>query len=70
VTFVSLLALGAVTNSANWFVWAALLFFLIGFQHSPPLDDLTPLSPTRRLVGVACLILLVLLIPPVPIEIG
>jgi membrane-associated protease RseP (regulator of RpoE activity) len=70
VTFVSLLALGAVTNSANWFVWAALLFFLIGFHHSPPLDDLTPLSPARRLVGVACLILLVLLIPPVPIEIG
>jgi membrane-associated protease RseP (regulator of RpoE activity) len=70
VTFVSLLALGAVTNSANWFVWAALLFFLIGFHHSPPLDDLTPLSPARRLVGVACLILLVLLIPPVPIEFG
>jgi membrane-associated protease RseP (regulator of RpoE activity) len=70
VTFVSLLALGAVTNSANWFVWAVLLFFLIGFHHSPPLDDLTPLSPARRLVGVACLILLVLLIPPVPIEIS
>jgi membrane-associated protease RseP (regulator of RpoE activity) len=70
VTFVSLLALGAITNSANWFVWAALLFFLIGFHHSPPLDDLTPLSPARRLIGVACLILLVLLIPPVPIEIG
>ena len=70
VTFVSLLALGAVTNSVNWFVWASLLFFLIGFHHSPPLDDVTPLSPARRLVGVACLILLVLLIPPVPIEIG
>ena len=70
VTFVSLLALGAITNSVNWFVWAALLFFLIGFHHSPPLDDVTPLSPARRLVGVACLILLVLLIPPVPIEIG
>ena len=70
VTFVSLLALGAISNSANWFVWAALLFFLIGFHHSPPLDDVTPLSPARRLLGVACLILLVLLIPPVPIQIG
>jgi membrane-associated protease RseP (regulator of RpoE activity) len=69
-TFVLLLALGGITGSANWFMWAALLFFLVGFHHSPPLDDLTPLSPLRRVVGVACLILLVLLIPPVPIDIS
>ncbi len=70
LTFVALLAMAAITWSANWVVWAALIFFLVGFHHSPPLDDVTPLSPGRRLVGIACLILLVLLIPPVPIEIG
>ncbi|MBI4588766.1 MAG: site-2 protease family protein [Candidatus Rokubacteria bacterium] len=68
-TFVALLALGAITQSMNWIVWAALLFFLIGFHHGPPLDDLTPLSPGRRILGLACLVLLVLLIPPVPIEV-
>jgi membrane-associated protease RseP (regulator of RpoE activity) len=68
-TFVGLLALGAITQSVNWIMWAALLFFLIGFHHSPPLNDLTPLSPGRRLLGLACLVLLVLLIPPVPIEV-
>ena len=68
--FVGLLALGVVTGSANWFVWAALLFFMVGFRHGPPLDDLTPLSPRRRAVGWLCLALLVLLIPPVPIEVG
>jgi membrane-associated protease RseP (regulator of RpoE activity) len=68
ITFVALLALGAVTGSVNWFVWAALLFFLVGFHHTPPLDDVTPLSPGRRLVGWICLALLVLLIPPVPIS--
>jgi len=68
-TFLALLALGAVTGSANWFVWAFLLFFVMGFQHQPPLDDLSPLSPGRYAVGVACLILLVLLIPPVPVAI-
>jgi hypothetical protein len=68
-TFLALLALGAVTESLNWVVWAALLFFLIGFHHSPPLDDLTPLSPGRRLLGLVCLFLLVALIPPVPIQI-
>jgi membrane-associated protease RseP (regulator of RpoE activity) len=66
-TWVVLLAMGALTGSVNWFVWAALLFFLVGFDHSPPLDDLTPLTPGRRLLGVVCLILSVLLIPPIPI---
>lgn len=68
-TFAALLALGAVTQSLNWVVWAALLFFMIGFHHSPPLDDLTPLSPARRVLGIACLGLLILLIPPVPIQV-
>ena len=62
--------MAAITWSPNWLVWAALIFFLVGFHHAPPIDDITPLSPGRRLVGIVCLILLVLLIPPVPIEIG
>jgi membrane-associated protease RseP (regulator of RpoE activity) len=69
-TFLALLALGAVTGAANWVIWAALLFFLVGFHHSPPLDDVTPLTPSRWIVGVICLLLLILLIPPVPIQIS
>ena len=68
-TFAALLALGAVTRSLNWVVWAILLFFLIGFHHSPPLDDLTPISPGRRLLGIVSLGLLILLLPPVPIQV-
>ena len=68
--FGALLLLGVVTHSANWFIWGALIFFLVGFHHSPPLDDVTPLSRGRRLVGIVCLVLLVLLLPPVPIQIG
>jgi membrane-associated protease RseP (regulator of RpoE activity) len=70
VAFGALLVLGVVTRSLNWFVWAGLLFFLVGFHHSPPVDDVTPLTRGRRLLGLLCLILLVLLIPPVPIAIG
>src|SRR5919108_1383353 len=47
-TWAALLRLGALTGSANWFVWAALLSFVVGFDHSPPLEDLTPLTPARR----------------------
>jgi membrane-associated protease RseP (regulator of RpoE activity) len=68
-TFLGLLALGAVTGSSNWFVWAFLLFFVMGFQHQPPLDDVSPLSPGRYAVGLLCLLLLILLLPPVPVAI-
>jgi membrane-associated protease RseP (regulator of RpoE activity) len=69
-TFVALLALGALTWSMNWVVWGFFVLFFVGFHHGPPLDDVTPISPGRRAVGLACLVLLVLLVPPVPIEIG
>jgi membrane-associated protease RseP (regulator of RpoE activity) len=65
--WVVMLAMGALTGAINWFIWAALLFFLVGFDHSPTLDDLTPLTLGRQVLGVACLILLVLLIPPIPL---
>ena len=66
-TFFGLLALGAFAESLNWIVFAGLVFLLIGFHHAPPLDDVTPLSRERYAVGVLCLVLLILLIPPVPI---
>lgn len=66
-TFAALIALGAVTQSVNWFVWAGFLFLLVGLHHSPPLDDITPLTPRRYALGVLCLVLLVLLVPPIPI---
>jgi membrane-associated protease RseP (regulator of RpoE activity) len=69
-TFFALLTLGVVAGSVNWVVFAALVFLLIGFHHAPPLDDLTPLTHGRYAVGVFCLVLLVLLIPPVPIQVS
>jgi membrane-associated protease RseP (regulator of RpoE activity) len=68
-TFCALLTLGIAAQSPNWVVFAGLVFLLVGFHHAPPLDDVSPLSPGRYAVGVCCLILLVLLVPPVPIQI-
>ncbi|MEX2224256.1 MAG: site-2 protease family protein [Candidatus Rokuibacteriota bacterium] len=68
ITFVGLLALGAVFRSANWVVFGALVLLLMGFHHAPPLDDLTPLSRRRYALGLFCLLLLIALIPPVPIR--
>jgi len=66
----ALLLLGLVSGSPNWLVFAAFVLLLIGTHHAPPLDDLTPLTPGRRALGVVCLVLLVLLIPPVPIQVS
>ena len=59
--------IGAGYSAQVWFTWALLLMFLVGFDHSPPLDDVTPLTRGRRLLGVFCLVLLILLLPPIPI---
>jgi Zn-dependent protease len=70
LTVAGLVLLGLVTWAPNWFVWAVLVFFFVGFRHGAPLDDVTALTPRRRLLGYLCLVLLVLLIPPVPVELG
>jgi membrane-associated protease RseP (regulator of RpoE activity) len=67
-TFVGLVVLSALFQSPNWVVFGALIFFLMGFRHAPPLDDLTPLSRGRYALGIFCLLLLIALIPPVPIR--
>ena len=67
-TVVALVAMGLVSGAPNWFVFAALVMVLIGVDHAPPMDDITPLSRGRTAVGLACLVLLVLLVPPVPMS--
>src|SRR5438132_1490168 len=63
LTVAGLILMGVLTWSPNWFVWAALLFLLIGFHHGAILDDVTPLSPGRRAGGFACFVLMVLAVP-------
>lgn len=53
----------------GWFVWGVLLL-AIGLQHTPTMDDITPLDPRRRLLGYFALLLLLLLLPPIPLSVG
>lgn len=53
----------------GWLFWALLLLLLGGFQHGPPLDDITQLDPRRRRLGYLTLGLFILLLPPIPIGI-
>ena len=46
-------------------IWAIIVFFIAG-GGAPPLNDLTPLSPSRRRLGYAAFAILALIITPLP----
>ena len=48
-----------------WLLWAFLIQ-IFGIMHPPPLDDITPLDPKRRALGLFTMILFVMLIVPIP----
>jgi Zn-dependent protease len=55
----------SVIPGVNWLVLAALIRFALGYSHGPILDPIEPLTRGRRLVGIGCFVLLVLMLPPV-----
>ncbi|MBX2992466.1 MAG: site-2 protease family protein [Bacteroidetes bacterium] len=54
----------------GWFIWAMILIFMIrrGKMHRPPIEDDTPLDPTRRSLGWLCAVIFVGCISLVPIS--
>jgi membrane-associated protease RseP (regulator of RpoE activity) len=48
-----------------WLLWA-FLAQIFGLRHPPPLDDITPLDPRRRLIGLATIVIFVLIFTPIP----
>ena len=62
---VALAALGLLAWP-GWFLWAGLVF-LFGKQHPGPLDSITQLDGTRKIVGVLVLAVFVLTFTPVPL---
>ncbi|MGH7320173.1 MAG: site-2 protease family protein [Candidatus Rokuibacteriota bacterium] len=65
----ALLAIGLGFGSVTWLVWPVLIVVMMGFHHSPPMDDITPLGARRQALGIFTLLLLLVLLPPVPLSI-
>lgn len=59
---------GPVPGWSGWLIWALLLSFF-GLRHPPALDDVTPLTGPRRILGVLAILLVIILITPVPFSI-
>ena len=62
----ALVVLFLVSQWPGWLVWVTLALAL-GLRHPPPLDDLTSLDSSRRLLALVALGLLVVLIAPLPL---
>lgn len=50
----------------GWLLFALLILLLIGTQHQPPLNEITPLDTRRKLLGVLILIIFIISFAPVP----
>jgi membrane-associated protease RseP (regulator of RpoE activity) len=50
----------------GWWLWAALVFFLVGRTYAEPLDQITPLDTRRKVLAVFALVIFVIVFTPVP----
>ncbi len=67
--FVAALLVMGVTLWQGWFTWAILIFFLLGVDHPPPLNDITPLDSRRKLLALLTVIVFILVFVPIPLTI-
>lgn len=51
----------------GWLLWALLVYFL-GRGYAEPLDEVTPLNPARRALGLLGLVVFILVFVPVPLR--
>jgi membrane-associated protease RseP (regulator of RpoE activity) len=58
--------IAGVRGFEGWLILAAIVLFT-GLAHPPPLDDVTPLTTADKILGIACLVVLVLTFMPQPI---
>jgi membrane-associated protease RseP (regulator of RpoE activity) len=63
---IALAVLGFFWN--GWWLWAALIFFF-GRRYAEPLDQITPVDRTRKILGIVALIVFLLIFPPIPLVI-
>ncbi len=66
--FVGVLLVMGITLWQGWFTWA-ILIFLLGIGHPPPLNDVTPLDGRRKLVALLTIAIFILVFVPVPLTI-
>ena len=54
--------------SANWLVWAALVYFLTRMKHPPILDGHLPVTQYEKVIGIIALVIFILTFIPIPFK--
>ena len=62
----ALMVAAGVLYSRHWLMWAFVVWAFAGPGHAPARDDVTPLTPARRLLAGAALVLFAAIILPWP----
>jgi membrane-associated protease RseP (regulator of RpoE activity) len=66
VVSLALLFLLAIFVAPNLLFWALIVFFIAGTRDAPAANDLSPVSPGRKLIGYLTFLLLLLIVIPLP----
>lgn len=65
---VAFLVIVGVWKYVGWLIFAFFILFLVGLKHPPPLNDITKLTPKRKVIGVFAIIMLLICFNPIPLE--
>jgi hypothetical protein len=63
--FILIALLGLGIFWSGWWLWAAIIFFL-SRAHAEPLDQITELDASRKMLAVLVLVIFILVLTPVP----
>ncbi len=66
-TIAGMLFVSFATGYWGWIFFLLLIVFFISLSHPPPLNDVTPLPPSRFMVGAVAFIMLAICFVPVPL---
>ena len=50
----------------GWLLFLFIILFLIGTQHQPPLNELSPLDNKRKILGIIALVIFIICFAPIP----
>lgn len=53
---------------SGWLFFSFLILFLLGTQHAPPLNEVTPLDTKRKILGIIALLIFIISFTPIPIQ--
>jgi len=53
----------------GWLFFAIIILFMIGTQHQPPLNEITPLNTKTIMIGVLAIVIFILCFAPLPLSV-